>query len=81
MAKIKATVEEIRREIERRIKSSAELDGDCKDCRAPTPRFADPDTNHGCNWAVDVFPGVVPGCLGMVKRITLTVMMEYDLVE
>jgi len=81
MAKIKATAEEIRGEIQLRIKSSTELDGDCKNCRAPTPRFTDPDTNHGCNWTVGVFPGVVPGCLGFVKSITRTVMMEYELVE
>ena len=81
MEKIKATAEEIRQEIQRRIESSKELDGDCKDCSAPTHRVTDPVTNHGCNWTVDVFPGVIPGCLDFVKAITRTVMAEYELLE
>lgn len=81
MKKIKATADEIRSVIQGRIKTSTELDGDCKDCRAPTPRFTDPDTNYGCNWRVDVFPSVIPGCLDFVKAITREVMKEYELVE
>lgn len=81
MEKIKATSEEIRLEIQRRIESSTELDGDCKDCHAPTPRFTDPDTNYGCNWTVDVFPSVIPGCLDFVQNVTRTVMAEYELIE
>jgi hypothetical protein len=79
MAKIKATAEEIRLEIKRRIEGSHGWDGDCKDCRAPTPRFTDPGTNHGCNWTIAVFPGVLPGCLEFVKNVTQTVMAEYEL--
>jgi hypothetical protein len=81
MAKIRATAEEIRQEIQRRIASSKELDGDCKDSRAPTPRFTDPAANSGCNWTVDVFPGVIPGCLEFVMAITRQVMAEYELIE
>ena len=81
MAKINGTAEQIRAEIQRRIASSMELGGDCKECRAPTPRFADPSFNAGCNWRVDVFPGVIPGCLEVVQSITRQVMTEYDLVE
>ncbi len=81
MKKVKGTAEDIRQEIQRRIESSKELDGDCKGCRAPTPRFTDPDTNHGCNWTVDVFPGVIPGCLDLVKNVTRTAMAEYELIE
>lgn len=81
MAKIKATAEQIWAEIQRRIVVSPNLDGDCKECKAPTPRFADPSNNNGCNWRVDVFPGVVPGCIEFVKSITRDVMSEYDLVE
>ena len=81
MGKIKAAADDIRREIQRRIDSSTELDGDCKDCRAPTPRFTDPDSNYGCNWTVDVFPGVIPGCLDFVKGVTRKIMAEYELIE
>jgi hypothetical protein len=81
MTKRKANAEAIRSEIQLRIKTSPELAGDCKECRAPTPRFTDPSSNNGCNWVVDTFPGVVPGCLDFVKHITRSVMEEYELVE
>lgn len=81
MPKIKANAETIRQEIKRRIEASTALDGDCKECRAPTPRFTDPATNEGCNWTVDVFPGVIPGCIDFVKHITRTAMAEYELIE
>ena len=86
MGRIKGTAEEIRQEIQRRIGSSKERDGDCKDCRAATPRPTDPAANGGCNWTVDVFPGVNSGCLDFVcldfvKAITRTVMAEYELRE
>ena len=81
MSKIKANAVTIREEIKRRIEKSTELDGDCKDCRAPSPRYTDPATNEGCNWRVDTFPGVVPGCLEFLKHITRTVMAEYELIE
>ncbi len=81
MPKIQATAEEIRNEILRRIQGSSALDGDCRECRAPTPYPTDPDTNGGCNWRVDTFPGVIPGCLEHVKEITRAVMYEYDLIK
>lgn len=81
MPKIRANAEAIRQEIKRRIEASTELDGDCKECGAPTPRPTDPASNYGCNWTVDVFPGVVPECLDFVKHITRTVMVEYELIE
>ncbi|OYY20340.1 MAG: hypothetical protein B7Y59_04515 [Burkholderiales bacterium 35-55-47] len=81
MPKIKANAETIRQEIKLRIEASTEIDGDCKECGAPTPRLTDPVTNDGCNWTVDVIPGVVPGCLDFVKHITRTAMVEYELLE
>jgi hypothetical protein len=81
MPKIKANAETIRQEIQRQIETSTDLDADCKECRAPTPRFTDPATNHGCNWTVDVIPGVIPGCLDFVKHVIRAVMVEYELIE
>lgn len=81
MTKINGTAEQIRDEIQRRIASSTELAGDCKECMAPTPRLADPNSNTGCNWRVDVFPGVIPGCLEVVQSITQQVMAEYNLLK
>jgi hypothetical protein len=80
MPKFKANAEEIRQEIQRRIQTSLELDGDCKECKAPTPRFTNPNEIEGCNWTVDIFPGVVPGCMDFVKAITRSVMAEYELI-
>lgn len=81
MKKIKATKEDIRQEIQRRIENSNELDGDCNDCGAPTPIFADPTRNEGCNWTVNVLPRTAPECTGFVKVIIKAVMAEYDLKE
>ncbi|MCP3707675.1 hypothetical protein M3I54_11870 [Paraburkholderia sp. CNPSo 3274] len=79
MAKLIATAEQIQAEIQRRISESTALDGDCRDCRAPSPVRLDPDENAECNWTVTVFPGVEPGCLDFVKAVTREVMREYDL--
>lgn len=81
MRKSIGTTEDIREVIQRRIENSKELDGDCKDCRAPTPHLTDPATNSGFNWTVDVFPDVIPGCLEFLKSITWEVMAEYELNE
>ena len=86
MGKIKGTAEEISKEIQRRIRNSKELDGDCMGCRTATPRRTDPATNGGCNWTVDGFPDVIPGCLDFVcvdfvNAITRKVMAVYELRE
>ena len=86
MGKIKGTAEEIRREVQRRIRGSKELDGECAGCRADMPRPTDPATNGGCNWTVDVFPDAIDGCLDFVcldfvKAITRKVMAVYELRE
>lgn len=80
MPRIIANAETIRNEIERRIKASNELGGDCKDCGAPTPRLTNPTANEGCNWTVDVLPKMVPGCSDVVMNITRAVMAEYELI-
>lgn len=77
--KTKASAEDIRQEISRRIQCS-----DCPDCQAsqaPIPRYIDPAENQGCNWTFDVIPGYVPGCEKLVIRITTEVMRDYDLLE
>ena len=80
MAKIKATAVEISKEIQERINKSNQLDGDCKECHAPTPSFTEPDTNNGCNWTYYTIPGLIEGCLPVVKQIIRSVMDEYELV-
>jgi hypothetical protein len=81
MEKLTSTAVEIREEIQRRIDACDALEGDCKGCRAPTPRWTDPDLNNGCNWTIDVIPGCIPGCFDFVTAITRQVMNEYSLLE
>jgi len=81
MPKTRATAEAIRDEIQRRIRTSDELDGDCRNAGAPTPIAADPTANNGCNWTITVLPNRIAGCDSLVIRITQEVMLQYDLVE
>jgi hypothetical protein len=76
----KATVEQIKAEIERRIKASTELDGDCRGCGTPTPRWA-PRDKYPSGWSIDVLPSLAPGCEEVITKIVLGVMQEYELAE
>jgi hypothetical protein len=73
-----ATANEIRDEIQRRIRSSDALDGDCRDCGAPTPRRSEQNV-YGTHWTVDVLPRLTPGCQEVVESIVRAVMAEYEL--
>jgi hypothetical protein len=73
-----ATAHEIQEEIQRRIRSSDALDGDCRDCGAPIPRRGEQNV-YGTHWTVDVLPGITPGCQEVVESIVRAVMAEYEL--
>jgi hypothetical protein len=79
--KQQVSADEIRAEIRRRIRASPVHGGNCRDCAAPVPRAIDPAANGGCNWTVDVFPGMLPGCFDVVWSLTREVMAEYDLTK
>jgi len=79
LTKSKASAEDIRREIFRRIRSCDKTD--CQESPVPMPRYADPVENYGCNWTFDVLPGIIPGCEELVISITKEVMRDYDLLE
>ncbi len=74
-----ATAAEIQAEIQRRIRESDALDGDCKDSKALTPRWSDVSNVHGTHWTIDVIPGLIPGCQEFIENIVLEVMAEYEL--
>jgi hypothetical protein len=78
-AKKRASADEIRAEIQRRIEASDALGGDCRESKAPTPMLADPAQNDGCNWTINIVPSYIPGCTGVVAEIVRQVMAEYDL--
>jgi hypothetical protein len=73
-----ATAAQIHEEIQRRIRNSNTLDGDCRDCGAPTPRRSERNA-FGTHWTVDMLPGVTPGCQPVVEEIVRRVMAEYEL--
>lgn len=78
MAKKSASAQEIQAEILRRIRSSGELSGSCRNCGAPLPRSVAGVPFEG-NWTVDALPGLIPGCRQMVEKIIRDVRAEYDL--
>lgn len=78
MPKKTLTAEGITKEIGRRIKASAALDGDCRDCRAPTPRRVDPKDYPGANWLCDTLDATDPGCVPVIVAICNDVRREYD---
>lgn len=73
------SLHEIKNLIQTRISEDDSMDGDCKSCQAPTPRYVYPSVNDGCNWTIDVLPGLVPGCSDFVMNIVRSVMKEVDL--
>ena len=75
-----ATAAQIHEEIQRRIRNSNTLDGDCRDCGAPTPRRSEPNA-FGTHWTVDFLPGLTPGCESVVEEIVQRVMAEYELLD
>lgn len=80
MIKNSGSADQIQAEIRRRLQESADLGDSCRDCEVPIPRRVDPETNGGCNWIINTFPGVKPECLGVVKAITIELMREYELI-
>ena len=81
MAFKQATAAQIREEIQRRIRESDALDGDCRESRAPTPRWSEEPNVMGSHWTFDVLPGRIPGCEEVVGSIVLDVMGEYELIQ
>lgn len=71
------SVEEIRAEIQRRIRESTWASGFCADCAAPTPY---PIPHDGiANWIAHAAATAKPGCEGFLLGIVAAVRQEYDL--
>ena len=77
MAKIPATTDEIRREIEKRIDASQKFTAACEGYGAPIPIPLKDSGPGECNWTVSGSP---PSDVFIFKIIE-DVMAEYDLIE
>ena len=80
MAKKRATAEEIRAELGRRIEACDDLDGSCRGCGVPMPRMMSPKEPTGPNWSVEGFPDLAHGCFGIILKIVDQARLEYELV-
>ncbi len=79
MARLLATAEKIRELMQRRIRDSRAMGGDCAGCAAPTPiALHEPDPD-GCNWTITVLPSLTPGCRDFVTYVVIETMKEYNL--
>ena len=62
MARLRATAETIREAMQRRIRDSRAMGGDCAGCAAPTPIRLQESEPDGCNWTITTLPSLTPGC-------------------
>lgn len=79
MARQLATAETIRELMQRRIRDSRAVGGDCAGCAAPAPiPLHEPDP-YGCNWTITELPSLTPGCHDFVTYVVMDTMKEYNL--
>ncbi len=75
------TIDEIKAEIQHRIETNAELDGDCRECRAPGINIVrEPERNGGCNWSPSFYRGPA-ACRGFMEHIVADVQALYNVHE
>ncbi|HHJ17597.1 MAG TPA: hypothetical protein ENJ80_12950 [Gammaproteobacteria bacterium] len=79
MTKKLATTEELEQIINNMIRSSDELDGDCRDARVGKVQLCETD-EEGCNWYIGHSPHT-PGCEGLVSSVIQEVRQKYNLAE
>jgi len=80
MPKELLTAAGIRDEINRRMSTSDELDGDCRGCSVPLPRQARPE-DYGGNWHIDSASNCAGGCLTVLNDVVSHVRAKYDCSE
>ncbi len=78
--KRQATANQIRFEIQRRIRESDGADRASRDCQAPLPRRAEP-ADGVANWTVDPLPDVDPARRAFVDGIVQMMRRDYDMIE
>lgn len=75
-----ATAEQLRTEIEQRLKAGAETEKRCHGCETPHPVMLPERRGDGVNWTVAAFPHVPLGCAAFMMKVLSEVMFTYDLV-
>lgn len=80
MLKKRATVDEIRTELKRRIEACDDLDGHCRGCGVPELRSMHLKEADGPNWGIDALPHLAPGCFGAILKIVDQARLEFELV-
>jgi hypothetical protein len=75
-----ATAEQLRFEIQRRIRESEAADRRCRDCQAPTPRRADMH-DATANWTVDPIADADPMQRAFVDGIVQAMRLDYQMIE
>ena len=80
MDRKRATADEIKAELKRRIELCTARDGACRSCEAPTPEAARPRNEGDPNWIVVALPFLVDGCFTAILQIVDQARLEYELV-
>ena len=78
MARRLATREQIAGEMQRRIAKSTALDGDCRECTAPSIYLLQEPDEAGCNWSPNVYGGPAV-CANVILEIVREVQAIYNL--
>jgi len=77
MARRTTTVAELTAEMQKRIESSNELDGDCRGCEAPGIYVLRKPDETGCNWAPSAYRGA-PACAQVIALIVREFQARYN---
>ena len=78
--KKRATADEIKAELKRRIELCPARDGGCRGCEAPMPEAARPRKEGDPNWIVVALPRLADGCFAAILKIVDEARLEYELV-
>jgi hypothetical protein len=72
-----ASIEQIQAEMQRRIDTSTDLDGDCRECGAPGIYVLVDLDEHGCNWSPSSYRGPQE-CQRVIARIVRDVQALFN---
>jgi hypothetical protein len=73
------TAEEIRNTMQAWLASSDAIKGQCRGCGPPLPIRLPMNDVSGCNWAVTVFPNLIPGCAAVVQDVVARARRAFQL--
>jgi hypothetical protein len=80
MARQLLTRGQIKAEMQRKIQESTDLDGDCRECRAPGVQPLREADESGCNWIPGHYGGP-PECAEVISRIVREARAKYNVID